>query len=133
MQSETTGSNRSRLAGLSLAALGVVYGDIGTSPLYAVKECFDPRHGLPLTPANTLGVLSLILWTLTLVVSVKYLLFVLRASNNGEGGILALLSLAVPETRSRTNRTPLNALIISLGVAGACLMYGDGVLTPAVP
>ena len=83
-----------RLAGLSLAALGIVYGDIGTSPIYAFKECFAPGHGAPVSTANVLGVLSLIIWALILIVTIKYLVYVLRADNKGEGGILALLALA---------------------------------------
>ena len=82
-----------RLVGLSMAALGIVYGDIGTSPIYAFKECFAPGHGAPVSASNVLGVVSLILWSLLLIVTVKYLVYVLRADNKGEGGILALLSL----------------------------------------
>src|SRR5262245_13691462 len=84
---------------LMLGALGVVYGDIGTSPLYALRECFQGSHGIAATPANVIGVLSLIFWSLFLIVSVKYLLFVLHANDKGEGGILALLTLAVPDER----------------------------------
>src|SRR5688500_270017 len=84
------------LLGLSMAALGVVYGDIGTSPLYALRESFHPSHGVGPTPANVLGVLSLIFWALVLIISVKYLAFVLRADNRGEGGILALTALVTP-------------------------------------
>lgn len=120
------------MATLSLAALGVVYGDIGTSPLYAVRECFDPHHGLAATAANVLGVLSLILWALTLVVSVKYLSFILRAGNKGEGGILALLALAFPEAAGRPHGGRLAGAMLGLGLVGAALLYGDGVLTPAV-
>ena len=113
------------------AALGVVFGDIGTSPLYAVKECFAKGHGAAATPANILGVMSLILWALVLIVAIKYLVFVLRADNKGEGGILALLSLAFPE-RKRGHRNKFVSFMASLGVAGACLLYGDGIITPAV-
>ncbi len=120
-----------RLAGLTLGALGIVYGDIGTSPLYAVKECFAKGHGAAATPANILGVMSLILWALVLIVAIKYLVFVLRADNKGEGGILALLSLAFPE-RKRGHRNKFVSFMASLGVAGACLLYGDGIITPAV-
>ena len=120
-----------RLAGLTLGALGVVYGDIGTSPLYAFKECFDPKHGIrPEAPA-VVGVLSLIIWSLILVVTIKYLVFVLQADNKGEGGILALLSLAFPVSRAgRLGRTA--QLMIGVGVAGSCLLYGDGIITPAI-
>src|SRR5262245_44355452 len=84
------------LATLALAALGVVYGDIGTSPLYAIKECFTPHHGLTATPENVLGILSLVLWAILVVIVVKYLTFVMQADNRGEGGILALLALLGP-------------------------------------
>ena len=129
MQTET---HRSRLAGLTLAALGVVYGDIGTSPLYAMRECFNPEHGVQVTPENVLGVLSLLLWSLILIVTVMYLVFVLRADNKGEGGILALMALAFPERRSDTPRTRLTAVMLGLGLFGAALLYGDGMITPAV-
>src|SRR6476661_1792795 len=88
-----------RLAVLTLTALGVVYGDIGTSPLYALRECFKAEYGIHPTPGNIIGVLSLILWTLILVVSVKYIVFILRADNRGEGGILALLALLLQQGR----------------------------------
>jgi KUP system potassium uptake protein len=120
-----------RLAGLTVGALGVVYGDIGTSPLYALKECFDPKHSIPVTPAGVLGILSLIIWALFLIVTVKYLIFVLQADNKGEGGILALLSLAFPE-RKGGKAGPLAVAMVSMGVAGACLLYGDGIITPAI-
>ncbi len=132
MSTASPGLPKARLAALSLSALGVVYGDIGTSPLYAVKECFDPRHGVPINSANILGVLSLILWALTLVVSIKYLTFVLRADNKGEGGILALLALAFPERKERGHVSRLARVMVAIGIAGACLLYGDGILTPAV-
>ncbi len=93
-----------RLAALSLGALGVVYGDIGTSPLYALRECFHGEYGVAVTPANVLGILSLVLWSLVLVISVKYLGFVLRADNRGEGGILALVALAVPRYAPQQHR-----------------------------
>jgi KUP system potassium uptake protein len=103
-----------------------VYGDIGTSPLYAFKECFSAEHHLALTPANILGVLSLIFWSLVLVISVKYLIFVMRADNRGEGGILALMSLVRPRASRR------RGLLIALGLFGAALLYGDGMITPAI-
>ena len=114
---------------LSLAALGVVYGDIGTSPLYAIHECFEGGHHLAVTPANILGVLSLILWSLVLVISFKYLVFVLRADNRGEGGIIALTALVTPVKASATGR---RLILIALGLFGACLLYGDGMITPAI-
>ncbi|HUP63632.1 MAG TPA: potassium transporter Kup [Thermoanaerobaculia bacterium] len=118
--------DRSRLAFLSLTALGVVYGDIGTSPLYAVRECFFGPHAVPVTQNNVLGVLSLIFWTLVVVVTLKYLVYVLRADNQGEGGILALMALA---TRTRRRR---QFLLIVLGLFGGALLYGDGMITPVI-
>ncbi|HET7585498.1 MAG TPA: potassium transporter Kup [Gemmatimonadaceae bacterium] len=118
---------------LSLGALGVVYGDIGTSPLYAVRECFSAEHGVPPTRDNVLGVLSLIVWALTLVVSVKYILFILRADNRGEGGILALLALVSRPSPSAQKRAAAGgAVLVALGLFGAALLYGDGVITPAI-
>src|SRR3954453_8152077 len=118
------------LAPLALAALGVVFGDIGTSPLYALKECVSKDHGVPPTPENILGLLSLIFWALTLVVTVKYLTFIMRADNGGEGGILALLAL-VPEPL-RVNARGGVTLLAGLVLFGAALLYGDGVITPAI-
>ena len=117
------------LALLTLGALGVVYGDIGTSPLYALRECFHGPHAVPATPENILGVLSLIFWSLTLIISIKYLVFVMRADNDGEGGILALLAL-VSEQPGDTGRS--RASLIALGLFGAALLYGDGMITPAI-
>jgi KUP system potassium uptake protein len=113
---------------ISLAALGVVYGDIGTSPLYALRECFYGPHAVAVTPLNVLGVLSLIFWALVIVVSVKYLSFVMRADNQGEGGILALMALVPAHYRSTSGRT----VLIGLGLFGAALLYGDGMITPAI-
>jgi KUP system potassium uptake protein len=115
--------------GLVLAALGIVFGDIGTSPLYALKECVTGEHGVAATHDNVLGVLSLIVWSLTLVVTVKYLGFVMRADNHGEGGILALLALVPEKLRDRDNRIGWIALLV---LAGAALLYGDGMITPAI-
>ena len=117
----------SRLPFLILAALGVVYGDIGTSPLYALRECFTGPHAIDVSRANVLGVLSLIAWSLVIVVSVKYLLFVMRADNAGEGGILALVALV----RARAGRAGRVGLI-AFGLFGAALLYGDGMITPAI-
>lgn len=108
----------------------MVYGDIGTSPLYALRECFNPAHGVPPVPGNILGVVSLMVWTLILMVSIKYLWLVLRADNKGEGGILALLSLAVPEPGKQPRRRA--RALLGLGVFGAALLYGDGIITPAM-
>jgi KUP system potassium uptake protein len=119
------------LAILTLGALGVVYGDIGTSPLYALRECFDKKaHGLEATEPNVLGILSLIFWSLLLIVSFKYLAIILRATNKGEGGILALMALAFPKESASAGRR--RALLIGLGVFGAALLYGDGMITPAI-
>jgi KUP system potassium uptake protein len=122
---------RPALPALTLAALGVVFGDIGTSPLYAMRECFNPgsAHPLPVTSANVLGVLSLIFWSLIIIVSTKYLGFVLRADNRGEGGILSLMALAFPD---RERPTRLRAWLLGGGVFGAALLYGDGMITPAM-
>lgn len=117
------------LAKLSLGALGVVYGDIGTSPLYAMKECFSGPHGMPVTEHDVLGVLSLFFWSLTLVIVVKYLTFVMRADNEGEGGAFALIALLGPKRASRTRS---GTLFILLGLFGASLLSGEGVITPAV-
>jgi KUP system potassium uptake protein len=114
---------------LSIAALGVVYGDIGTSPLYAMRECFHGPHAILPTRENIMGVLSLVFWSLMLVISGKYLTFVLRADNSGEGGILALTALATPiKIISKKERWPL----VLLGLFGAALLYGDGMITPAI-
>jgi KUP system potassium uptake protein len=128
----SNGSSSGRLAGLTLGALGVVYGDIGTSPLYALAECFDDKHGLAVTQANVFGILSLIIWSLLLIVTVKYLVFVLRADNQGEGGILALMSLAFPQRRNPDQQAPLTKFMVVLGLFGSALLYGDGMITPAV-
>lgn len=118
------------LAVLTISALGVVYGDIGTSPLYALRECFAGEHGVAPTSAHVLGVLSLIFWSLILIVSLKYLTIVLRATNKGEGGILALMALAFPRHSPGASRR--RALLMGLGVFGAALLYGDGMITPAI-
>jgi KUP system potassium uptake protein len=120
-----------RLAFLTLTALGVVYGDIGTSPLYALRECFRPEYGIHPTPENIVGVLALILWTLILVVSVKYIVFILRADNRGEGGILSLLALLLQREQRRDDRRR-RMLLIILGLFGAALLTGEGVITPAI-
>lgn len=119
----------SDLVKLSLGALGVVYGDIGTSPLYAMKECFSPPHGTAVNEHNILGVLSLFFWALTLVIVVKYLTFVMRADNKGEGGTFALIALLDPKKAERTRG---GMLLILLGLFGASLLSGEGIITPAV-
>ena len=118
------------LAFLALAALGVVYGDIGTSPLYAMREAFHGPHAIPVTPGNVLGVLSLIFWSLVLIVTVKYHVVIIRADNKGEGGVLALMAL-VQGRRQARGLSPRRIMIV-LGIFGAALLYADGALTPAI-
>src|SRR5437773_1464474 len=113
--------SQDRFLSLTLTAIGVVYGDIGTSPLYTIRECFFGEHGVQPTHDNVLGVLSLIIYSLVLVVSVKYIAIVMRADNEGEGGILALMALM-----------PSRPTPILLGLFGAALLYGDGMITPAI-
>ena len=129
-QSHSQVRTNSPLAITTLTALGVVFGDIGTSPLYSLRECFHGPHSIALNQVNVFGVLSLIFWSLILVISIKYLVFVLRADNKGEGGILALTALVAPRAQAsfRGTRGPL----IILGLFGAALLYGDGVITPAI-
>lgn len=115
---------------LALAALGVVYGDIGTSPLYALKEAFHHSH-LAATPENIFGILSLVFWSLVIVISLKYLVFILKADHNGEGGILALASLVKSDKKRPLNSTA-QSLLVLLGVFGAAFLYGDGLITPAI-
>jgi len=115
---------------LVLAAIGVVFGDIGTSPLYALKECFSPEHGIPYSPEAVMGIISMIFWSLILIVTVKYVVFVLRADNNGEGGVLSLMALALRATRS--DRKKISAGLLMLGALGACMLLGESVITPAI-
>ena len=114
---------------LALTAIGVVYGDIGTSPLYAFSIAVHATGNPIPTPGDVLGIVSLIFWAIMLMVSLKYIVFVLRADNDGEGGILALLSLVEPDQTAGSTRLP---IVVMLGVAGAALLYGDGVITPAI-
>ena len=122
-----TNGNRQNLKQLTIAAIGVVYGDIGTSPLYTLHECFSPHIGLKPTQDVILGFLSLILWAQILVVSIKYLTFVLRADNKGEGGILTLMSLAGRNTGYKTTTS-----LLIIGLIGGGLFYGDSIITPAM-
>ena len=122
-----TAQRPSRTGVLILSALGVVFGDIGTSPLYALRECFDGVHAIPVTVGNVYGVLSLVFWSLIITVSVKYVLFVMRADNEGEGGILALVALV----RGRTGES-YRRILVAIGLFGAALLYGDGMITPAI-
>jgi KUP system potassium uptake protein len=117
------------LPSLAVAAIGVVFGDIGTSPLYSLKEAFSPSHGIPLTDTSILGVISLLFWAIVIVVSFKYVLFVMRADNNGEGGVLALMALSL---RSFNRAGKAAAVLTALGIFGACMFYGDAVITPAI-
>ena len=121
-------SSKSSLAALTLGAIGVVYGDIGTSPLYAFKEVFAHGH-VPLSAENIHGVLSLMFWTLTVVVSLKYVLLILRADNNGEGGLIAMLALA---SRAVADKPVLHARLLLIGIFGTAIFFGDGVITPAI-
>ena len=122
-------NNKVSIATLSLAALGVVFGDIGTSPLYTMKEVFSlSKHPVELTQFNVLGILSLVFWSLIMIVSVKYVGFIMRADNRGEGGIMALLSLANKNAPSSNKRN----WIMILGILGACMFYADGMITPAI-
>ncbi|MBL0166846.1 MAG: potassium transporter Kup [Propionivibrio sp.] len=121
--------SKSQQAALALAALGVVYGDIGTSPLYSMKEVFAGNHSIPLTPENILGILSLIVWSLIIIVSVKYVVFIMRADNRGEGGIMALISLAQHGAKGNPG---LQRSIMLVGLLGAGMFYGDGMVTPAI-
>ena len=121
-------ASKSSLSALTLGAIGVVYGDIGTSVLYAVKEVFGSGH-VPFTPDNIYGILSIFFWTLTVIVSIKYVVLVLRADNNGEGGLVAMLALA---SQSVKDRPQLRRVLLLVGIFGTCLFYGDGVITPAI-
>ncbi|CAN5282385.1 potassium transporter Kup [soil metagenome] len=114
---------------LALGALGVVYGDIGTSPIYAMRESFGEHYGLAPTPANVLGVLSLIFWALIIVISIKYLVFVMRADNRGEGGMIALTALVAPPSQEKRRR---RGILVLVGLFGAALLYGDSMITPAI-
>ena len=127
---ESQGMVNGRLARLSLAALGVVFGDIATSPIYAIRECFHGDYGIAVSDANVLGVLSLMFWSLVMIVGLKYLIFVFRADNRGEGGIIALTALIRGKSGLSKNQRGLG--IISLGLFAACLLYGDGMITPAI-
>jgi len=114
---------------VALSVLGIVYGDIGTSPIYALQQAFIGKDPLPVTPDNVLGLLSLVLWTLVLIVSLKYMTFVLRADNHGEGGTFALLGLLRPKTGELK---PRRMALLLLGVAGAAMLFGAAIITPAI-
>nr|WP_255535091.1 potassium transporter Kup [Polynucleobacter sp. Nonnen-W13] len=114
---------------MMLAAIGVVFGDIGTSPLYALKECFDPQHGIPFSPEALFGVIAMMIWSLVLIVTFKYVLFVMRADNKGEGGVLSLMALAL---RSFDSKSKSYFFLMILGMLGACMLLGESVITPAI-
>ncbi len=119
---------RPALPAITLAAIGVVFGDIGTSPLYALKEIFSGHHPIPVTPENILGMLSMVFWSIMVLVSIKYLIIIMRADNHGEGGSLALLALVTERARN-----PRMAWAITLvGIFAAALFYGDSMITPAI-
>src|SRR5688572_24700759 len=137
-QPESSSPSTSRMWLLMLAALGVVFGDIGTSPLYAMKECFVESHSdgtmervVMVDRFHVMGVMSLMIWTLVLMITVQYVGLVMRADRRGEGGILALLCVAFPERKGRW-RTGTAKIMVVLGVFGAALLYGDGMITPAI-
>ncbi len=126
----TEAKGKSRRLSLSLAALGVVFGDIATSPIYAIRECFHGEYGIEISHANVMGILSLMFWALAMIVGLKYLLFVFRADNRGEGGVIALTALLRGIRRADKTRQGLG--MIALGLFAACLLYGDGMITPAI-
>ncbi|VVE61100.1 potassium transporter Kup [Pandoraea captiosa] len=123
------GQRPQAMPALMVAAIGVVFGDIGTSPLYALKECFDPQHGIPFNQQAVFGIISLLFWALVIVVSLKYVLFVMRADNRGEGGVLALMALSLRSVRAGSRWA---SVLMMLGMFGACMFYGDAVITPAI-
>ncbi len=127
MSASSENQTKKQITGLALGAIGVVFGDIGTSPLYALKEVF--REGLPIDTLHILGVLSLIFWSLTLVVTTKYAIFIMRADNKGEGGIIALMTLALSGSKDKPKRM---RFIVTIGLLGASLFYGDSIITPAI-
>src|SRR5947199_5636380 len=124
-------THRAGVAALTLGALGVVFGDIGTSPLYALQTVFSAHdHAVKPTEANVYGIISLVFWSITMIVSVKYVTFIMRADNEGEGGIMALVSLIQRAVMRNSKRN--KKALIALGIFGASLFYGDGMITPAV-
>lgn len=129
MSNAHTEQKGAALLATAVAAIGVVFGDIGTSPLYTMKESFSGSHGMPITETNVLGILSLATWALILVVSIKYVIFIMRANNRGEGGIMAMMALALQSVGENRN---LRRVIVTLAIFGAALFYGDGVITPAM-
>jgi len=132
MSASSSGPNghQPKIATLTLAALGIVFGDIGTSPLYAFRECFSPHHGIAIQPGSPAGAASLIVWALLIVVTINYLLVIIRLDNRGEGGILALAALIRGTVKKPDGKDVRSVLL--LGLAGAALIYADGMLTPAI-
>ena len=130
VQSQELSAHRASMLALALGALGVVYGDIGTSPLYAIKECFHGLHAIPVSEENILGVVSLVFWSLTVVVTIKYVGFILRADNDGEGGIFALLALITSKPNTISPRA--RSTVVVAAIFGSALLYGDGIITPAI-
>ena len=128
-ESTAPGKTPTARRALTLAALGVVFGDIGTSPLYTMKEVFGGHHPIDISTGNVLGILALIFWSLIIIVSVKYVLLIMRADNKGEGGIMAMLALVL---RTHPSGTRKGAVLAVLGLFGASLFYGDGIITPAI-
>ncbi len=128
VESEATRPERRRLAPLVIGAIGVVFGDIGTSPLYTLRECFTGAHGLPLTESHVYGILSVIFWAITIIVTLKYVTLIMRADNRGEGGIMALTALVSRGLSERRSRW----WLVGLGIFGAAMFYGDGMITPAI-
>ena len=129
MNTNVQGTQKQSIAALTIAAIGVVFGDIGTSPIYTVREVFSPRYGIEPSTDNILGCLSLIFWALALIVAAKYVFFMLKADNRGEGGMMALLALVLKATEKKPRK---RFLLITLGLFGAALFYGDGIITPAI-
>ncbi len=125
---ETSKKSKNNFLKLALGALGIVYGDIGTSPLYTLKECFSPAYGTALTQENILGILSLIFWSLFMVVIVKYIIFIMKADNKGEGGIMSLFSLVAPVLKNRKSIL----IMTSVGLIGTALLLSEGMITPAI-
>ena len=123
------GGTRRRMAPLVIGAIGVVYGDIGTSPLYTLRQCFTGTHPLSLSPENVLGILSVIFWALVIIVTLKYVTLIMRADNRGEGGILALTALV---SRGVDRNARFRWWLVGLGIFGAAMFYGDGMITPAI-
>ncbi len=128
-QAAGAGHSAAKPIGMLVAAVGVVYGDIGTSPLYTLKEVFTGHYGVPVNHDGVFGILALIFWSLVWVVSIKYVLFILRADNQGEGGIMALTALA---RRASSPYPKLRSVLVILGLIGAALFYGDSMITPAI-